>query len=1090
MMIFTQEINFKMNIMKKLFLTICIAFATLFLFGQGTEKSRADLYSQVATDLASGQQIKISVLRQIFDDLIASDYNVTDNNLINAQYSVKTSTWHDVYSGADRYVRFSGDNINWTQPVLILDGTIMDLDTNRIVNVANPIDPLDAANLGTVDSLLEATKTTLELVSITDPATNEATSTAIIDTSQGVLITLTATGNDQTLQQPTITTAGREFHVLSSSASTGNININGYVMEPGEYNTFTYDGTEWVGNNILSQFTLNLGATGLYEGGLLSGTGTSVFSISDGDGVIVDNTTNHEKPDIDRISWTGLTGITVTNIATAERTYVGITRSGGVPTVVQQTAPFTASQYRSTIVIGSLGHIDHTTVTSVSNTPIVAFDRVLLSSDMASQIGTIVTGNNYAGINASLTVAKSSGNTFRQGANYITDLTTPNITTDASISIVTFVYVYRDGSGGLSFGSPTTTIDVNQYDDGTGTLATVPSNKYTNQRFFFFAGSNLTFILYGQNIYQSLDEATSDAAKETVEIPADIIEGSSLRSILALKKGTIQFTDPITDGANYDFIPIGKFGEITSGATASATTLQQAYNNSVQPQIIIDAGRGAMQFQGGTGTDTDNIFEGLNNAGGTTFELDGNGNMDIDGILTVTNELIVNNASNNPNLYLNTSGTGKLASFNLSFAEKAFVANDGAINTVSNIIAGGTATYAQGTLNTHGALRSDILDGGEDINGLTLSYNGTDINTNTALSNVAYLDRSQEFTGINSFSANIGTNTGSLNYVFGDLPLFATGNNNFITKGNASAATTINSSFLVGTGSLNSATSVNYSNVSGNNNYKDVTGTASYNFGNGYRNFYLLTGSSSNFVSGYLNFPILTGTSSNNTVIAYNSYNLVTSSLGVNVAIGETLFANASDTGMKYTTGIGRNVLNNTTSSDLDYSIGIGDGAGASTSFNNPAIFGKDGQPTANKQVVIGSSFYTGGILLDKDVNITGNLDVSANVNADVYITPEQSLSGTTPTMDIKSGSVATLTLTGNTTLTITNLPTGSMDGRIVVTQDASTAYTLDINGSTGYTTEEIYGVESVVDPTLSNKTTVVFWRTGSILGYGFLYKN
>ena len=193
---------------------------------------------------------------------------------------------------------------------------------------------------------------------------------------------------------------------------------------------------------------------------------------------------------------------------------------------------------------------------------------------------------------------------------------------------------------------------------------------------------------------------------------------------------------------------------------------------------------------------------------------------------------------------------------------------------------------------------------------------------------------------------------------------------------------------------------------------------------------------------------------------------------------------------MKYTTGIGRNVLNNTTSSDLDYSIGIGDGAGASTSFNNPAIFGKDGQPTANKQVVIGSSFYTGGILLDKDVNITGNLDVSANVNADVYITPEQSLSGTTPTMDIKSGSVATLTLTGNTTLTITNLPTGSMDGRIVVTQDASTAYTLDINGSTGYTTEEIYGVESVVDPTLSNKTTVVFWRTGSILGYGFLYKN
>ena len=55
----------------------------------------------------------------------------------------------------------------------------------------------------------------------------------------------------------------------------------------------------------------------------------------------------------------------------------------------------------------------------------------------------------------------------------------------------------------------------------------------------------------------------------------------------------------------------------------------------------------------------------------------------------------------------------------------------------------------------------------------------------------------------------------------------------------------------------------------------------------------------------------------------------------------------------------------------------------------------------------------TDGTSFDLDIN---------SVASNSYSATEQALSGTTPTLDVESGSKATLTLTGNTTLTITNL--------------------------------------------------------------------
>ena len=79
----------------------------------------------------------------------------------------------------------------------------------------------------------------------TDPATNAAVTTAIVDAYSGVVITLTAAGNAQTIEAPTITTATKKFWVINNDTSSDNIEVNGIVLEPGQSQAFLWDGDAW-----------------------------------------------------------------------------------------------------------------------------------------------------------------------------------------------------------------------------------------------------------------------------------------------------------------------------------------------------------------------------------------------------------------------------------------------------------------------------------------------------------------------------------------------------------------------------------------------------------------------------------------------------------------------------------------------------------------------------------------------------------------------------------------------------------------------------------------------------------------------------
>lgn len=85
--------------------------------------------------------------------------------------------------------------------------------------------------------------------SATNPAANAAVSTAIVNTYNGVVVTLTGAGNSQTLQSPTTTTTIRKFIVINNDTSTHSLSViaNGvtFTVTPGEAQMFIWDGSAW-----------------------------------------------------------------------------------------------------------------------------------------------------------------------------------------------------------------------------------------------------------------------------------------------------------------------------------------------------------------------------------------------------------------------------------------------------------------------------------------------------------------------------------------------------------------------------------------------------------------------------------------------------------------------------------------------------------------------------------------------------------------------------------------------------------------------------------------------------------------------------
>lgn len=378
--------------------------------------------------------------------------------------------------------------------------------------------------------------------------------------------------------------------------------------------------------NVYNQVSYNA-TTGIVDGGkIIAGTvPASEVTIQAGTGVVSDAATNPTNPTVTIVEWPEFKDVTPTNIATEDFTAFGVDSSGSL---VQQNSEFTRQQLRSIIRVGDVVHIGGT-IQSFTTFPVISPQNGLLGDDILDATGAVTKFGLVVFPNAggNLNIDFTSGTILSSGLNYENDMEAPNDKSVSGVSAFSFSYFWQNGSGGANFGAPTTNVDPTQWDDGSGTLQTVPGQDYTIQRVWFLPTTEQWFISYGQTVYPNVAQARQNFALDPFGgFDQESIANLVLRAAIIVREDQTDLTDDTGNNATY-FVQAGKFGEFAGGAAGGTTDLQGAYNNSTSPEIITNSTLGCVEFRQGSGSDTDGVICVQNGVGTETFSSTGNGDV-------------------------------------------------------------------------------------------------------------------------------------------------------------------------------------------------------------------------------------------------------------------------------------------------------------------------------------------------------------------------------------------------------------------------------------------------------------------------------
>ena len=144
------------------------------------------------------------------------------------------------------------------------------------------------SNIAITGGTIGGATITENLTTSTNPAANAAVTTAIVNSYNGVVVTLTTAGNTQTIQNPTTEATIRKFMVVNNDTSTHNLpvvaNSVTFTLTPGEGQCFLWDGSAW-GPTDLGITSIPVpatqggtGASTLTDHGVLVGSGTDPVS--------------------------------------------------------------------------------------------------------------------------------------------------------------------------------------------------------------------------------------------------------------------------------------------------------------------------------------------------------------------------------------------------------------------------------------------------------------------------------------------------------------------------------------------------------------------------------------------------------------------------------------------------------------------------------------------------------------------------------------------------------------------------------------------------------------------------------------------
>jgi hypothetical protein len=294
-------------------------------------------------------------------------------------------------------------------------------------------------------------------------------------------------------------------------------------------------------------------STGLLHGGNLSTVnGTTKFNIAAGSGLILNFNASLDSdpyPTIKFVQWSEKVSASLPNIATDPITYVAIDGNGEI--VTRTVAP-TADNYKDSIVLGRILHQVGGVTNGTTSTPATAYASDSNMQDFVRAIGPLkINGHVVSPSGSTLSLSKTSGDSYVEGRNYTLNPNVPNLVLAANDPAMTTSKIYREYVSGstpvisTNGGAGFTTLNAAQYQNG-NVLASVGNSEFTIQRLFWFPRSvnNALFAYYGQQKYASMAEAV-DGLTSGNFTEGENTRGTSILVGYAVMRGNAaNFTDP------------------------------------------------------------------------------------------------------------------------------------------------------------------------------------------------------------------------------------------------------------------------------------------------------------------------------------------------------------------------------------------------------------------------------------------------------------------------------------------------------------------------------------------------------------------
>lgn len=365
-----------------------------------------------------------------------------------------------------------------------------------------------------------------------------------------------------------------------------------------------------LGNRLVGKTLAQLSSTGVISGLTLSiNADPAKFDITPGTYEIVDNFTDPLNPVVTPVTYAGSTANVTTNLATAPASYILLDAAGAI---TQQTTYPTPAERRAKALVGRVTHQNNTTITFANTLPDIKNGIVSQFYDLCDamapfKIGGLALSTN--GSNLSFNIA--SGSAFFRSISWSTTPANPHT---ANFSAQTLQPFRKMTQTAIVDVSNVTVVEPNYYDvAGTRTLNGGANGSATIQRVYLYKSGGVR-VAYGQTVYTNLATALSSIDRDPF-VPNPTIEQS------AILIGYIVLTKNCSDLTNTNqarVITAARFDAGGSAVAGGVTTLQQAYLNSVLPQIVLNSSQGAFTI-GDAATPIGTLLDVRNNAGTTSF---------------------------------------------------------------------------------------------------------------------------------------------------------------------------------------------------------------------------------------------------------------------------------------------------------------------------------------------------------------------------------------------------------------------------------------------------------------------------------------